>query len=214
MAKPPAPSPSRGTPPYSGERRGSNFGPNFANERADKDAALSNHPSETEEKWSIGSKFKAAPPERENSGSTFGRKVHNARPGLGERGQNGGDSGQGSPTPVTPSLSDDNSDWRSGARKVIPSSGPMSRQGSQESPSKAVTLLFPCCPTNVPCQSQAVHLCGAKSNSCQDPLIPLPYRPLLLRPRMVLLLDPALLKPIHLATQSKPLCSSFIIALP
>lgn len=214
MAKPSAPSPPRATPPYSGERRGSNFGPNFANERAEKDAALSNHPSETEEKWSIGSKFKAAPSERENSGPMFGRKVHSARPGLGERGQNGGDSGQGSPTPVTPALSDDNSDWRSGPRKVIPSSGPVSRQGSQDSPGKAVSLLFRCCPIKRPSQAQAVHLCGARSNSCQDPLFPLPYRLPLLRPRMVLLLDLALRKPIHLATQSKPLCGFFNIAVP
>jgi hypothetical protein len=139
MAKPSAPSPSRGTPPYSGERRGSNFGQNVANDRAEKDAALSNHPSETEEKWSIGSKFKPAPPERENSGPPFGRKFNNGRPGLGERGHNGGDSGHGSPTLATPSLSDDNSDWRTGPRKALPSGGPMSRQGSQDS---QVSLLF------------------------------------------------------------------------
>jgi len=137
MAKPPAPPPQ-----YSGERRGSNFGQNLANERAEKDAALSNHPSETEEKWSIGSKFKPAPPERENSGASFGRK---GRPGFGERGHSGGDGGHGSPTPITPSLSDDNSDWRTGPRKVLPSSGPVSRQGSQESPGTAVAVLFPCC---------------------------------------------------------------------
>ena len=158
MAKPPAPPPSRGAPPYSGERRGSNFGQNFANERAEKDAALTNHPSETEEKWSIGSKFKPAPSDRENSGPPLGRKLHNGRPGFAERGHSGGDSGHGSPTPNTPALSDDNSDWRAGPRKVLPSSGPVSRQGSQESPSKAVALLLSCCPTNTPCPTQAVHL--------------------------------------------------------
>ena len=144
MAKPSAPSPSRVGPPFSGERRGSNFGQNSANERSEKDAALANHPSETEEKWSIGSKFKPAPSERENNGPPFGRKFNNVRPGLGERGHNGGDSGHGSPTPITSALSDDNSDWRTGPRKVVPSSAPMSRQNSQESSGKAVALFFPC----------------------------------------------------------------------
>jgi hypothetical protein len=191
MAKPPAPPPTRGPPPHSGERRGSNFGQNFSNERAEKDAAAPNHPSETEEKWSIGSKFKPAPPERENSGSSFGRKFHNGRPGFGERGHSGGDSAHGSPTPITPSLSDDNSDWRTGPRKVIPSTGSVSRQGSQESPGKAVALLFPCCSTNFRFQVQVAHLCGARSNSCQDLLTHPLYRLLWLRLRMVLLLNPA-----------------------
>jgi translation initiation factor 4B len=149
MAKPPAPPPSRGPPAYSGERRGSNFSQGLGNnERAERDAAMSNHPSETEEKWVMGSKFKHAPPERENSGPSFGRKFNNGRPGFGERGPSGGDSGHGSPTPVTPALSDDNSDWRSGPRKVPPS-GPASRQGSQESPGKAVAMLFPSCLTDI-----------------------------------------------------------------
>ena len=186
MAKPSAPSPPRGPPPpqHLGERRGSNFG---QNEKAERDAGLTNHPSETEEKWSIGSKFKPAAPERENSGS-FGRKFHNGRPGFGDRGQSGGDSGHGSPTLPTPSLSEDNTDWRAGPRKVAPPSAPISRQGSQESPGKALTISFPCCATD--CQVQSAHLCGARSNSCQDRLtLPL-YPRLLLRLRMLVVLNP------------------------